>query len=63
MDLIWAKREAIYFRGDDWTGSIGLIVFGKSAVWRKGSMLRSEAVFAAPSLATSVPWRRADVPF
>jgi hypothetical protein len=35
MDLIWAKREAIYFCGSDWTGSISLIGFGKFAVWRK----------------------------
>jgi hypothetical protein len=36
MDLIWVKREAIYFRGEDWTGSISLIGFDKFDVWRKG---------------------------
>ena len=36
MKLIWAKREAIYFCGEDWTGSIGLIGFGNLAVRRKG---------------------------
>jgi hypothetical protein len=36
MDLIWAKREAIYFCSNDWTGSIGLMEFNKFAVWRKG---------------------------
>jgi hypothetical protein len=36
MDLIWAKREAIYFCDDGWTGSISLIGFAKFAVWRKG---------------------------
>jgi hypothetical protein len=36
MDLIWAKREGIYFLAKDWTGSIGLIGFEKFAVWRKG---------------------------
>ena len=35
MDLIWAKRETIYFCGDDWTGSISLIGFEKFVVWRK----------------------------
>jgi hypothetical protein len=36
MDLIWAKREGIYFCGNGWTGSISLIGFEKFAVWRKG---------------------------
>jgi hypothetical protein len=36
MDLIWARREAKYFCAKDWTGSISLIGFDKSAVWRKG---------------------------
>ena len=35
MDLIWAKCEAKYFYGNDWTGSISLIGFDKFAVWRK----------------------------
>ncbi|HZR76836.1 hypothetical protein [Bradyrhizobium sp.] len=35
MDLIWVKREAIYFFGEDWTGSISLIWFQKLADWRK----------------------------
>jgi hypothetical protein len=35
MDLIWAKREVIYFRGNDWTDSISLIGNDKFAVWRK----------------------------
>jgi hypothetical protein len=38
MDLIWAKREAIYFCANGWTGSISLIGFEKSELWRKGSM-------------------------
>jgi hypothetical protein len=37
MDLIWAKREAIYFCAQEWTGSISLIGFEKFAVWRKGN--------------------------
>ena len=39
MELIWAKREAIYFCGEDWTGSISLIGFGKFADWRKGNSM------------------------
>ena len=35
IDLIWAKREAVYFCTRDWTGSISLIGFEKFAVWRK----------------------------
>jgi hypothetical protein len=35
MDVIWGKREAIYFCGEEWTGSISLNGFEKSAVWRK----------------------------
>jgi len=35
MEVIWAKREAIYFCGNGWTGSISLIGFGKFAVWRE----------------------------
>jgi hypothetical protein len=31
MDLIWAKREAIYFCGNGWTGNISLIGFDKFA--------------------------------
>jgi hypothetical protein len=34
MDLIWVKREGIYFQRKDWTGSISLIGFGKFVVWR-----------------------------
>jgi hypothetical protein len=34
MDLIWVKREAIYFCGKDWTGSINLMEFEKFADWR-----------------------------
>jgi hypothetical protein len=33
--LIWVKREAEYFCGHGWTGSIGLIEFEKFAVRRK----------------------------
>jgi hypothetical protein len=29
MDVIWGKREAKYFCGYDWTGSISLIRFRK----------------------------------
>jgi hypothetical protein len=35
MDLIWAKREGIYFCAKDWTGSISLIGFEKLVVRRK----------------------------
>jgi hypothetical protein len=35
MEVIWAKREAKYFYGKDWTGSISLIGFDKFADWRK----------------------------
>ena len=38
MDLIWVKREGIYFQRKDWTGSISLIGFDKFAVWRKGTL-------------------------
>jgi hypothetical protein len=35
MDLIWGKREAIYFWRWDWTGGIRLIRFNKSPGARK----------------------------
>ena len=35
MDVIWAKREAIYFCRNGWTGSISLIGFEKFADWRE----------------------------
>jgi hypothetical protein len=35
MDLIWVKREAIYFCSQDWTGSISLIGNDELADWRK----------------------------
>jgi hypothetical protein len=35
MDLIWGKREAKYFCGKDWTGSISLIRFDKFVGTRK----------------------------
>jgi hypothetical protein len=44
MDLIWAKREAIYFCGNGWTGSISLIGFDKFADWRKAVEAFSSAV-------------------
>ena len=34
MDLIWARREAIYFCGNDWTVDSALIGFEKFADWR-----------------------------
>jgi hypothetical protein len=34
MDVIWVKREAIYFCGNGWTGSISLIGNDKIADWR-----------------------------
>jgi hypothetical protein len=34
MDLIWAKREGIYFWANGWTGSISLIGFEEFADWR-----------------------------
>ena len=37
MEVICGKREAKYFFGKDWTGSISLIRFDKFAVRRKGS--------------------------
>jgi hypothetical protein len=37
MDLIWVKREGIYFCSNDWTGSISLIGFDKFAVWSSGA--------------------------
>jgi len=40
MDVIWAKREGIYFWQEDWTGSISLIGFDKFAVWRKARRSR-----------------------
>jgi hypothetical protein len=42
MDLIWAKREGIYFCLKDWTGSISLIGNDKFAVWRNGYFCESE---------------------
>jgi hypothetical protein len=46
MDVIWPKREAIYFRAKDWTGSISLNGFGKFADWRKaGSALTTNSSF------------------
>jgi hypothetical protein len=43
IDLIWAKREAIYFFAKDWTDSISLIGFDKFAVWRKGYLSNFES--------------------
>jgi hypothetical protein len=34
MDVIWGKREAIYFCGQDWTGGIALIRLDKSVFFR-----------------------------
>jgi hypothetical protein len=34
MDVIWAKREGIYFFSNDWTVDSALIGFEKFAVWR-----------------------------
>jgi hypothetical protein len=34
-EVIWGKREAKYFFGKDWTGSISLIRFDKFAGARK----------------------------
>jgi hypothetical protein len=34
MDVIWGKREGIYFFRQDWTASISLIRFDKFAVTR-----------------------------
>jgi hypothetical protein len=36
MDVIWGRREAKYFLGEDWTGSISLIWFDKFAFRRTG---------------------------
>jgi hypothetical protein len=41
MDLIWAKREAIYFCSNGWTGSINLIGlsnshFSRNRNWSRG---------------------------
>jgi hypothetical protein len=36
MDLIWAKREGVYFGAKGWTGSISLSGFEKFIFWRKG---------------------------
>jgi hypothetical protein len=33
MNLIWGDREEKYFFSQDWTGSISLIRFNKSAFW------------------------------
>jgi hypothetical protein len=43
MDLIWAKRETIYFCSNGWTGSISLIGFEKLADWC-GGYLRVETM-------------------
>jgi hypothetical protein len=37
MELIWGKREGIYFSRGDWTGRIGLIWFNKFVVVRKSA--------------------------
>jgi hypothetical protein len=47
MDLIWTKREGIYFCDKDWTASISLIGLEKFAVRRKGGRLISAPL--APS--------------
>jgi hypothetical protein len=52
MDLIWAKREAIYFCSNDWTGSISLIGFDNFAVWRMGALHQSAWQF---SLSAVIP--------
>jgi hypothetical protein len=52
MDLIWAKREEIYFCAKDWTGSISLIGNEKFAVWRKAAEgLFAEIVIASERVA------------
>jgi hypothetical protein len=43
MKLIWANREAEYFFGNGWTGSISLIGNDKFADWRNGASLRSHS--------------------
>jgi hypothetical protein len=49
MDSIWVMREAKYFCGEDWTGSISLIGFKKFAVRRDSSTLISVVIFSSPS--------------
>jgi hypothetical protein len=39
MDVIWAKREGIYFYSEDWTGSISLNGFGNSCFSRNQDWL------------------------
>jgi hypothetical protein len=48
MDVIWVKREANYFLGEDWTGSISLIGLDNFAVWRTPSH-SVVAAFAGPT--------------
>jgi hypothetical protein len=49
MDLIWVKRETIYFCSNDWTGSISLIRFEKFAVWRKVATVVRVSIFSPAS--------------
>jgi hypothetical protein len=46
MDLIWAKREGIYFCANGWTGSISLIRFDKCADWRRSALHQSACLFS-----------------
>jgi hypothetical protein len=54
MDLIWAKREAIYFCAKGWTGSISLNGFEKFDDWREGPLHQSAWKF---SLSAVIPGR------
>ena len=47
MDVIWVKREGIYFCGNGWTGSISLIKNEKLDDWRRGYLL-VESVICGP---------------
>jgi hypothetical protein len=49
MDLIWAKREAKYFCGKDWTGRNSLIGFDNFAFRRRGPTWISVLIFSPPS--------------
>jgi hypothetical protein len=49
LKMICPTGGSIYFRAKDWTGSISLIGFGKSSVWRKGSRPSGVTIFSPPS--------------
>jgi hypothetical protein len=61
MDVIWGKREGIYFCRKDWTGSISLMRFNKLLFWR--TFLKDCRLLGPRHLMTDHPHETADTQF